>query len=191
MPEEHPNVPATRTRASLAVEVMKTLKGPALDAFVEGTEALLDMSVDEGVLRDIPIVGQIAGLGKSLMSIPDRLFVLKLRKFVSELGGVPEAKKKDFVEKMERDGLFEKVGEKVLMIVDQLDDTDKAAMAGCVFRAYVSGTIDKEHFEILCSCIRATRVADIDALLTYYDNFSSLDVQVARSLSITGLVVQV
>lgn len=188
MPEEKPMVPAPRTSRSLAVELMNTLKDPARNAFIEGAELVLDMSLDEGVLRDIPIVGQMAGLGRSLMSIPDRLFVLKLRRFVSELDGVPERKKKAFLETMERDGVFEKVGEKVLMIVDQLDDADKASLAGYVFRAYVTGRIDKDQFEILCSCIRLTRMIDLNAFLTYHDCFDRVDVQIARSLSQTGLV---
>lgn len=187
MPEEEPMVPAPRTSRSLAIEFMNTLKDPARNAFIEGAELVLDMSLDEGVLRDIPIVGQMAGLGRSLMSIPDRLFVLKLRRFVSELNGVPERKKKAFLERMERDGLFEKVGEKVLMIVDQIDDADKASLAGYVFRAYVTGIIDKDQFEILCSCIRLTRIADLDAFLLHFERLNVLDPHVGRALVLAGL----
>lgn len=188
MPKEHPTVPAARTSASLAVEVMNILKGPTLNAFVEGTEILLDMSVDEGVLRDIPIVGQIAGLGRSLMSVPDRLFVRKLRRFVGALDGVPEIEKKAFLEKMEREGLYEKVGEKVLMIVDQIDDVEKASLAGYAFRAYVTGSIDKDHFEILCSCIALTRITDMKAFLLHRERLNALDPQVCRALAHAGLV---
>lgn len=185
MSEHKPMVQARIT--SLAVELMNTLRDPAKDVFVEGAEIILDMSLDEGVLKDIPIVGHIVGITRSFMSIPDRLFILKLRRFVSQLDGVPEEKRNTFLDKMERDGLFEKVGEKVLMIVDQLDDTEKASLAGLVFRAYVTGTIDKDQFETLCSCIRLTRIADLHEFLRNFKQMNVLDPHVGRALSLAGL----
>lgn len=187
MAEKKSVVPVESGRRSLAAGMMETIKEPALDACVDVLEGLLDMLTDDGVLKDLPIVGWLVGLGRSLLSVPDRLFLKKLGRFLSELNQVPETERRAFADKIERDGSTQKVGEKILMIVDQLDDTEKASLAGQVFSACLRRMIDIDQFYILCSCIRLTRIADIDALLLNDDGVDSMDPTVVRALCLTGL----
>lgn len=175
-----------RTR-NFAAGMMETFKEPALSAFVDVSEALLDTFMDEGVLKEIPIVGLVVGLGRPLLSVPDRLFLKKLGRFLSEPNQVPETERLAFADKIEREGSTQKVGEKILMIVDQLDDTEKASLAGRVFSACLRGMIDIDQFYTLCSCIRLTRIADIDAFLLNHGGLGSMDPTVVRALCLAGL----
>lgn len=187
MAETNDVVPVESGRRTFAAGMMETIKEPALGACADVLEVLLDMLTDDGVLKDLPIAGWLVGLGRSLLSVPDRLFLKKLGRFLSELKQVPEKERLAFADKIEREGSTEKVGEKILMIVDQLDDTEKASLAGQVFSACLRGMIDIDQFYILCSCIRLTRIADIDALLLNHDDVGSMDPAVVRALCLTGL----
>jgi len=186
MAEEN-DVPAESGKKTLAASMMETIKEPALSAFVDVSEALMDTFMEEGVLKEIPIIGLVVGLGRPLLSVPDRLFLKKLGRFLSEPNQVPETARLAFADKIERGGSTQKVGEKILMIVDQLDDTEKASLAGQIFSACLRGMIDIDQFYILCSCIRMTRIADIDELLLNHDDVGSMDPAVVRALCLAGL----
>ncbi|MDZ7740301.1 MAG: hypothetical protein U5Q03_00655 [Bacteroidota bacterium] len=56
---------------------------------VDLAEILVDSMINDGVFKDIPILGSIVGLGKTASTIKDTLFLKKIIHFLTELKGIP------------------------------------------------------------------------------------------------------
>lgn len=48
-------------------------------------EALIDVSLDDGLLKDLPLIGTLLAVGKVGFSIRDRLLSQKIGKFLNEV----------------------------------------------------------------------------------------------------------
>ena len=83
----------------------------------------LDTLLDDGILRDIPLIGTLIGIAKSAVNIRDRLFIAKLRQFLNELHDVPHETRDEMIRRINDSPEFEvNVGEKLLYITERCSD---------------------------------------------------------------------
>jgi hypothetical protein len=61
----------------------------------------LDSFLDNGLVKDIPVLGTIVGLYKSSISISDKLFIKKVLHFLAELKDIPQDKRSEQIQKIE------------------------------------------------------------------------------------------
>lgn len=128
-------------------------------------EVALDHILDDDTIKDIPIVRSIIGVIKTAASIRDRALVKKLILFLSPLGSVPSEIRGQFKARMNVDEEFKKkVGEKLLLIIERLDDMSKPKLVANAFQAYMEGEIDFEMFQRLTGAIDKSFYSDIMAL---------------------------
>ena len=60
----------------------KTLKDSDLQNVSTGlAEVVLDSLIDDGIAKDIPIIGSVVGLGNVMLGIKERLFLKKIVTF--------------------------------------------------------------------------------------------------------------
>lgn len=52
-------------------------------------EVILDGQLEDGVLKELPIVGWFFRAAKSVLTLQDRLFLRKISKFLSSLDDIP------------------------------------------------------------------------------------------------------
>ncbi len=64
---------------------------------VELAEALSDTLLEDGLAKDIPIIGTVYSLSKFGMSVRDRLFIKKLISFISEVANVPATDRAEMI----------------------------------------------------------------------------------------------
>lgn len=64
-------------------------------------ETLSDSMLDDGLLKDIPVIGTIVGLGKTSIKITDLLFLKKVISFLSELEDVSIKDRKEMIDKID------------------------------------------------------------------------------------------
>jgi len=70
----------------LSKSLEETLKDSDLqNVTIDLAETLTDTLIENGVLKDIPIIGSVIGLTKAAISLNDRLLIKKLIYFISEL----------------------------------------------------------------------------------------------------------
>jgi hypothetical protein len=129
----------------LGTSLTKTLKGS--DDLAEVGRELAEVGVDalvrDGVLRDVPIIGTLAGLCRVGITVRDWLFVKKLAQFLQALGDVPADQRAGMIVQLEADeDCGRKVGEEIVLLLDRLDSITKAVLMGRAFRAYCLGRID-------------------------------------------------
>lgn len=110
-------------------------------------EIMLDSMLEEGVLKSLPIVGSIIGIGKTAMTIKDQLFLKKIIAFLSGIKNVPQKKRIkmiDFINENKEQRV--KVGEKLIYILDKCDDFVDAKYIAQLFRAFLEEEISYQDF---------------------------------------------
>jgi hypothetical protein len=139
------------------------IKDPSLqDSVAALSEVVLDAALESGTLREIPLVGSIIGLGRAAVAFRDRLFLNKLRYFLSEIESVSADERRQVIESINASQETEiKVGEKILYIVDRCEDRRKASLAGKLFKRMLEGLLDYADFMALSAILDRLSVAEV------------------------------
>lgn len=149
-----------------------SLSDQAIEGGSEVLEFALDQLLDEGLLKDFPVVGtaiKLAGLGKS---IRDRLFLAKLQRFLSALPDVQAEEKEKFQEKVQSDKDFRnRVGETLLLIIERLDSLEKPEMLAKTFAYFMKGKISESDFRRLASAIDLAFIDDLKFLSAKFKQY--------------------
>lgn len=121
-------------------------KAGGYDVLTRLGEVSLDALMNEGVLRDIPILGTLFGLGRAGLAVRDLLFAKKLQAFLIELENVSDEREK-FVLEMDADTeVRDRVGMQLIVLLDRFEEMEKARLLGKAFATYLRGAIEREKF---------------------------------------------
>lgn len=175
---------------SLSTSLIQTISKSELPKLVtDYSEIQLDSVLDDGLVRDIPIIRSIVGLYKTTITIRDRIFMKKILLFLAKLQDVDPDKKIKFIEKIAADEKFrDRLGENLLLIIDRLDDYEKAQLLAISFKAYILETIDYATFRNLARSIDRAMIEDLKNLSNYYENLSSVEDDIKQRLYSCDLV---
>lgn len=129
--------------AKAASLLLETLQSRDLqDAVVLLTEARIGEILGNG-LSKTPVAGPLVSLIRAVRSIRDQLFARKLVMFLGPLRALDPERRSKMLARLESDPTFgERVGDHVILLLDHLDNLQKATMMGRAFRAYVEERID-------------------------------------------------
>ena len=141
----------------------KTLKNTDLqNVSIDLAEVAIDQLIDDGVFKDIPILGTIYGVGKAALQIREILFLKKIIYFLTEIKDVPPYKREQMVETINTSEKFRtKVGEKLLFIIDRCEDYEKAQIIAKLFKAFINETIDYNDFLRSSSIVDRIMIEDL------------------------------
>lgn len=155
--------------SNLSDDFNKTLIDSNLsDIGVEQIENTLDSFLDEGIIKDIPIIRTIAGLLKTTSNISNFLLLKKILSFLNGIKEINPQKRKDIIEKIDNSQKYRiKVGEKLLYIIDQCDDYEKAEYIAHLFVAFLSEQINYEEFQKGAVAINTLNLMDFKRFLSY------------------------
>lgn len=125
-------------------------------------EVAIDTQLAESVFKDLPIVGTAYNLAKFAVSIPDRLFRLKVIKFLQALDNTTTAQRSTFSSEITCDpNKQNRVGEIVLFSLNAADSLEKARFIGLVFAEFIIGTISEEELQSFIHSINQTFLRDL------------------------------
>lgn len=124
-----------------------------LEAFLTGTEAVADVIMNGELITSIPFVGLAWKSAKAMDDIRDRLFMAKVGRFMSGIGQVSEAEQQQIKETLAKQSGVQKVGEVVLLTLEQLNDLNKATLIGSLFRIYIDGQLSGDDLRRLAGAI--------------------------------------
>ena len=127
-------------------------------------EIAIDSILDDGLLKDIPIIGTITGLWKTGASIKDALFTKKLLVFLNSISSIPADKRAGMVESLGDPKTSEEAGEKLLTLLEKLESSEKAKLLARTFKIYIEKTISREEFWRVAYVIDNLLLSDICAL---------------------------
>lgn len=154
---------------------------------VDFCEIGLDSILEDGLIKDIPILGTIAKLYSAGSSIHGKIFEKKVINFLFELNKTSEEERIDFIEKINSDEKqAQRIGEHLLVILDRLDDLKKPRILARIMAELMKGKIDYEMFVRLSSVVDKSLVSDLNKLKEFQKSqFASYT---ATSLENAGLV---
>lgn len=92
---------------SLAISMEQTIEYGNLAFVGDIGELMIDAALNDGVLKDIPILGTIVGVGKCLKNVYDTLFVKKLIEFLVPIKGVSPEDRAEAIRKWEDDANYQ------------------------------------------------------------------------------------
>lgn len=167
----------------------KTLKDSDLQNITTGlAEALLESLIEDGIAKDIPIIGTIVGLGKVALGIKERLFLKKIIYFISELRNIPSSKRKQMVDNIDSSGEFStRVGEKLLHIIDKCEDHEKSQIVARLFAAFIDQKLSYKEFLRSSSIVERTMLEDLSWFID--SDWERLEIHEAGDIINSGLVV--
>lgn len=169
--------------------ISETIKdGEFLTVTSEIAEVLIDSTLNDGILKDFPLIGSIIGLVNTGINVKDKLFIKKLLTFLTELENIPAEKRKNLIETIENSNRYRiKVGEKILYIIDKCFDEEKAEILGKLFNAFLLEKLSYDEFLRAATCIENVFIPD---LLVFVDErWDEIDVdRDAESLLTAGII---
>ncbi|HFK5586175.1 hypothetical protein CMU71_05800 [Elizabethkingia anophelis] len=125
-------------------------------------EALIDSTLEDGILKDIPIIGTIINLGKGYLSIQDRIFSKKILKFLFQLKDIPESERIKAIKRIDESQEEKiKVGERLLYLIERADDHIKSEYIGKLFAEYVKENLGYEEFKRCSEIINKSFLDDL------------------------------
>lgn len=172
-------------------QIQKTFDSTIKDANIGGiivdiSEISIDSLLDEGVLKDVPVIRTIVALAKTGINIQDKLFLKKIISFINGLGDVPVKKRAEEINKIDDSKKYRiKVGEKLLYILDSCDDYVNSELIAKLFKAFLEEVISYDEFLKSANIIKNIIKSDLDWFL--YSTTSDMSPQEVQNLIGTGL----
>ncbi len=135
------------------------------DVSIELAEIALDGLLDEGVLKEIPVLKSVLACRKTWETIQDRLFLRKVAGFLLACPKFTEAEKNRFADEHLRDPkAASKLTEALVIILERLDDLEKPIMLAKMFAALVRKHIDYPDFRRLSAGVERAFIDDLKVL---------------------------
>ena len=162
-------------------------KQDASNTLVELGEVVFDSQLDDGILKDIPVLGTLIKLKNFGLSVSDYMLVKKLQKFVFALNQVPKAERDKFFTNLDKsDNHKSKVNDNLVLLINASDDIDKPAMLGKVFGKYVEGFLNYEQFMQFSTSVNGLNANQFKLLKEQNESFTSKEV--GHTLASYGLI---
>ena len=140
------------------------------DIFEIGVDTLLN----DGLLKDIPIINTIHSIYNISNTISDKLLFNKIKKFLLELDTLTSEERIKLFEKLEKEPkLKQKTSIYILELFNKIDDENKAKIIFNVFEAYNNEEIDYETFYRLNKVIKEISSIDINKVRNIKNEFNS------------------
>ena len=151
----------------LVVSLENSLSSDICDTVGDLVEVGLDAVMDDGILKDIPILSTVVGLYRIGHTIRERHEIKQLALFVAELnrGCTDESKRKQLLEKLNSDTRKSKQEiEYILVVLDNYLEYEKSQMRAKLYIAYLEGTITWAEFAEYASMVKQLIPGDLKLL---------------------------
>lgn len=117
------------------------MKDEIMSLITDIGDVTLDSFMQDGFIKDLPIVGSAFSLVKISADIRDRIFMEKIKCFIENI-----EKNKKWQEKFSDEEECTKISKQLLYIVDSCDDDDKLKLIGMAFNYFVNEEISKDEY---------------------------------------------
>lgn len=154
--------------------LIAAIKSPDLQNIgIDLTEIAIDSIFENGLLKEIPIISSLIGIGKTSITIRDALFAKKIIYFLTKLSEVPSEKRAEMVNYIDNDNKQRvKVGERLIYILDKCDDHITSKYIGQLFSAFLNERINYNEFLKGARIIQDIFLGDLEYFIEHeYDYF--------------------
>lgn len=137
------------------------------DAMLDLTKIEIGKTCDDFPGSSIPFFKELLGVGKTITDIRNLLLMYKTAEFLKEFHSRDsnyDKKIEKYKRRLEKDKYAQAECGRVLIILDQLTEIEKAKLLARLYRAYIDEKYDWETFCELSSCLQMLFIQDIKML---------------------------
>ncbi len=171
-------------------EFKKEIANPSIDAISNITEFGIDTILNDGLIKDFPIIGTIVKTLHAGIEIKNYFYLRKVLIFIFQLKNIKLEKRIKFYEKHKDDE--DKIGINILEILDKYDNIQKAELLGKLFFLHLNNEIDLTTFLRLSFMINKVYYDDLLYLHQFNGNecitFNSDEEPIIESLNQSGFI---
>lgn len=158
-------------KKSLSTSLVETITNPDLKEIgVNLLEVGIDQIIEDGVLKEIPIVNVVVGIWKTGTVIRDYRFLSKLLQFINESAKLSKKQREKIIEHLEDDKYQKNAGERLIAIIDNLESKSKAKLIGKAIYLFGNAIISREEFWRISFIVEKLPMYDVYALKTWREN---------------------
>lgn len=151
---------------SLAISMQQTIEYGNLEYVADIGEVAIDATLQDGILKDIPILGSLVGVYKCIRNTYDVIFAKKLIAFLVPISDVPSETRSEAINRWERSEYYRgKVGETLIGMIQRCDDSVKAEWLSKLFYELVLRRDYSRIFMRAEKALSSLSVMDIQAFL--------------------------
>jgi len=169
-------------------EMLRSIASDQLPALASLSEVALDATMNESLLRDIPVLGSIVSLARAGKAIQDYHYLNKIARFLSGLSEANLEVREELVAHLEDADSKVRFSENVMLLIDKSDDVRKPEIMGRLWAACAKGEIELEKTMRLCSMLNRAYWSDLVYLRTMELGVQREGKEIAESLQAAGLV---
>jgi len=153
-----------RNKSNLIPSLFETIRDPkAIDLLVDHSEIVIDAISESNLIDDIPIFGSIVKISRLGIGIRDIVFFKKVAVFLFELSTISLDERVKFINDITNNiDIKQKVGEKILLLLEQADDLNKPKLIGKLFVCFLKNEIDYETFSRIATGINKVSIERIE-----------------------------
>lgn len=149
-----------------AKSFVKTLAAENLASVVQDLgEVALDSTMNDGVLREVPVLSTVLGIGRAALAVRDQIFASKVKRFIESVANLSWSERARMIDELAgTDALKERVGLTIFDLLEKSDPVDKPRLIGNLFVALGRGYISGGDILRLSSMITGVFVEDLALL---------------------------
>lgn len=156
-------------KQSLALSFCDTLESDVIDQIGEFAELGIDAIMDEGILKNVPIVSTAIALYRIGNSIRERHSIKKLAIFIQQIhhACLDEAKRQEYRQNFVSDEKFRSQElEYILILIDRYLGFEKPRLLAKLYLAYLDGIIIWQEFTMYAEVIDRFLLLDCSTLVS-------------------------
>ena len=183
----------THNILSLSESMELTMDKGNLSVLEDLGEVAIDAVMDEGILRDVPILSTVVGVGKCIRNVSDVLFTKKLIAFLYGLKDVDAQQREKAIAQWESDSKYRiRIGETLLNMINRCDDTQKAKWLSQLFYEMVLKRGWNDMFMRSEKVLSSLSVMDVYAFLAQpKDKYRTLTIDETEWFTNSGLYMMI
>jgi hypothetical protein len=153
-------------RSNLGLELISSLRESELGEIAEEiAEMALDSVLQDGLAKDVPIVGWILKFRSAYKGISERIFLKKIPYFLRGASRASPVERAKFAEKIKIEKRFQKkVGENLILLIERHERFEKSLLLGRLFASVMRGDMSHELFMRLSAALDKAIVEDLEVL---------------------------
>lgn len=164
-------------------------KEKAMEIVLDGIEIAVKHSLNESVLKDVPIFGTIIKLYEVGTSVRDSLYIYKIEKFLNCLDDISEQKKTEVtISIRDNNEEVQRLSQKILLILETQSDIQKSEYIANFFLAYVSGKLNESDLRRALDVLSNCFLDDLNNLISDSRSFILSTYQELESMGYTSLI---
>jgi hypothetical protein len=173
--------PSTRIEAAIDSSELVSLTK-------EYSEIAIDGMLDEGTLRDLPLVGSVVGVVSFGNSVSKMLFAKKVYKFLFQLNGTQEYQRRIEIQDINRTKKHRShVGTTLIELLEKIDSDFKPEILGKMFVSVLKGQTEYVDFLRAAHVLNNTFYYDLLELKNHCDGNIVKDLEIKDTIFHSGL----